>query len=374
VDTGWNIRHHSGGRARLLDRAARLLYERGHVFVGESTPPRRIEARVVGTAVIATLEHTGYRHQVVLKPTELNRSIRDAEVLAGVLESLATSNDRIAKSFPAVLGGDSRAGMLVMAFVQGEGLVARLRRALASGGQTGEDSHSQIRHAARILAAVHGVVADGKPYSGAAVRTNASFVRTFEQTAARFDGVFAAAGFNRPLDLLNRLSSAFFERRGNRTLLIDARPKNAIVRTTGALCFIDLDCAPASPAMGVASFLASLDRLGARYPGRDAQELIAAWKRSFLHAYFASDEPWPEEDLIFFYPWTLLQMFEQHRAEHPWLMPYLRWYYGLRLQRYLGQLQGLSVADITRAPADLFRAHEDEPDATPLPAGVVQAL
>jgi hypothetical protein len=351
------------------------LYERGHAFVGEQAPPRRVTASVLGTAVVATLEHPRYQHRVVLKPTELNRGIRDAQVLADVLDSLANSSDRIAKSFPPVLGGDAQSGMLVMAYVHGEGLVTKVRRSLRAGPDSGEDGHAHFRQAAMILSAVHRVEASTTLFPSSSIRTNASFIGSFEETAARFESTFRTAGFSRPLDLLQRLSPAFFGRQGSRTLLIDARPKNAIVRTSGGLCFIDLDCAPASPAMGVASFLASLDRMGARYPAPSSQQQLAAWKRSFLHAYFAANDPWPEEDLIFFYPWTLLQMFEQHRAGHPWLTPYLHWYYGHRLQRYLDQLQQLSVADIVRSPANLFCMREDEmPTTAPFPADVVGAL
>ena len=103
----------------------------------------------------------------------------------------------------------------------------------------------------------------------------------------------------------------------------------------------------------MASFLAALDRFGGRYPG-GRQERLAAWKRTFLRAYFERSNAATAEDLTFFYAWNLLQMCQQHVGERSRIAPYLRWYYGRHLERYLVQLQRLSAEEIARSPASLF--------------------
>jgi hypothetical protein len=354
---GLDLRQRVGWRAALLKRAGALLLQRGHEFVGEGRPPRHIGARVVGTAVLATLDYGSEdRYHVVLKPTELNRGVRSAGRLGSTLELLSGQDDRIAASFPEVLGGDERTSLLVLGYVPGEQLVSRLRRALQVVGPAVDDNAVYFRQAARVLAAVHRVPASTAGLPGESVRNSASFMGSFERTAARFASVFQAADLAEPAQLLARLPPGFFSRVGDRTSLIDARPKNSIVPPVGPLCFIDLDCAPGSPAMGVAAFLASLDRMGARHPSPAAQSRLAGWKRAFVDEYFACDHVWPAEDLMFFYPWTVLQMFEQHRADHPWLTPYLQWYYGTRLEQFLAHVKRLSNAQLAHSPAMLFRS------------------
>src|SRR5262249_22627532 len=138
--------------------------------------------------------------------------------------------------------------------------------------------------AAALLADVHRLPA-AEVLPSMPVRNQRSFVPRFLDLAASFAATFRRAGFPRPEQLLERLSSGVFHRLGDRVLLVDARPKNLLVRPEGGLCFFDLDCQAAPPGIGLGAFVAAIDRFGSRYPGESAQARLAAWKRTFVRAY-----------------------------------------------------------------------------------------
>lgn len=339
-------------RRKWLPLVTAFLKERGHEVVGQARSATRIDVRIRSSAFIARLQFADVSRQLVVKPIEFNQELRDANELRRVLARLAASSPQIADALPTVLASDEDRQLLILEWIEGDPLDTVLRRALWRRSVAKDHLHV-LRHAARILAGVHGSMAHDVLLRRA-FRANGSFVPGFEQQATAFASAFRRTGYDGPDRLLARLSPGFFSRVGDRVALIDARPKNLIVRVGGGLAFIDLDCAPMAPALGVALFLVAIDRLGVRHPYDGAQRRLTQWKQTFVESYREWSGSTFGEDLTFFYPWTLLQMFEQHRRHRPALTSYLRWYYGRRLTSFLASLTRLSPADVASRPGDLF--------------------
>ena len=217
-------------------------------------------------------------------------------------------------------------------------------------------AHTALRQAAECLAAVHQVPAESL-LPGRPTRDYQSFATAFRSHALNLLPAFRRAGFDGPGELLELQSSGFFTRVGDRMSIADARPKNIIVRPAGGVSFIDLDCAPAPPALGVALFLVALDRLASRYPYIGAAP--ARRKSMFVEAYGAAVDSNLAEDLTFFYPWSVVQMLRQHSAQRPAMRPYLTWYYSRALDRFLTALRRVPASRAADMPALLFQGWSD---------------
>ncbi len=340
-------------QSALADVAVELLRHRGHEFVGEPEPVREVDVRMVGTAALATLNYPTRVHKLVVKSTVLNTGIKSPTEGKRVLQRLAASDLDIADYLQPVLGADEPTQSLIMRYVDGEPLSHRLLRELQGSVALSEATHDALRQCAAVLAALHRLQASDV-LTSPHIRENASFVGTFEAGWSHFSSTSRRSGFANASALLDRLTPDFCARRGDHMLLIDAQPKNVIVRPSGRVCFIDLNFSAAPAAMGVAQFLGALDRRGSRFPDKVNQKRISLWQRTFVEAYCARGDAKISQDLIFFYPWAVMQVFDQHRRLWPRFTPYLRWYYGRRLAAFLSALRDLSPDVVKRSPAELF--------------------
>jgi Phosphotransferase enzyme family len=340
------------GLDALAEEARRFLTERADELIAGSQPICSVEVRSEGTALVGTIHAQIRRRCVVLKPTWLNTHVRDAHLLSSALRTMALADPRIADALPRVLGVTAAGRVIALEYVDGERLVTRFRRDLASYGEPPSTTVAVLEQAGRVLAAVHRLAATDV-IGDSPVRRHASFVGPFLDRARRFASSFRRAGVT-PESLVARLPADFAERSGDRLVLVDARPKNLIVRPDGGIAFIDLDCTALPAAYGVGTFLAAIDRSSSRYTSRRQQRHVAIWKRAFVTGYFTEPAATVAEDLMFFYPFVLMQMHAQHTATHAWLAPYFQWYYGRRLEWFLSALHRLPAADITARPAALF--------------------
>ena len=341
--------------AAVLAQVKAFLAERGAAFFGEGRQPDTVEVQVLSTAVVARLRFDNRFHRVVVKPVALNGNIRTARELRHILDHLRKASPLVEDGLAPVLGVADEHEFLVMRYVEGERLETKMRRQLDRADLQSHELNDVIAQAARAKADIHTVRASAV-LSDPRFRSHATFVESFDRKGSEFRSAFQAAGWKGPHDLLQGLSSDFFKRVGDRVALIDARPKNLIVRSTGGITFIDLDCSAAPPAMAVALFLAANDRLGTRHPAASAQRRLTEWGRVFVDAYTGHTSDAIGEDLTFFYPWAVLHMYEQHRRNWPWLASYLHWYYGRSLGRFLKALAQLGPVTSARVPAKLFES------------------
>lgn len=114
---------------------------------------------------------------------------------------------------------------------------------------------------------------------------------------------------------------------------------------------MDLDYCLGNPALGLAQFLIGLGGLDMSCPWRRRQRHVRRCQRMFLHAYLRKADPAVGEDLLFFYPLKLCEVWERHVQARPAFRTYLTWHYGDRLRRFL---TAMSTPHAYRDVADLF--------------------
>ena len=329
------------------------LLEYGHRLVGQPAPPFQVDARSVGTAILARLRFQSGDHDVVLKSAANNAGVGAHELKSIVVKLRAADDGRMRRHLPDVLAIDESAQIIAFSHVHGEGLGTYLGRWLSLFAHGDDHSTPWFTQAAEFLAWLHSL--DAETYlPGRQSRSYGSFKNSFDGLTKDFSRVFRIHGFDTPASLFDRLEPGFFDRIGNQVALGDARPKNCIIRPDDTLCFIDLDWSVAPAPVGVGVFLVALDRKASTHPHDAARRRVAAWQRSFIEVYARhSDRPVGDE-LTFFYPWALLQMLKQHSATRPAFTPFLRWHYGRALDRFLRRLKLLSPEQVRQAPGELF--------------------
>ncbi len=339
----------------LTLQVRQLLAARGHVFLGQAAPPRAVDVRRNCTAVVASLAFADGRRRLVVKAVAAGDvGLGTPERLYAVHEAVRARSPALAERTPRFLGIDAERRLVVMEYVPGATLLARLRGHLRLFGSPAGPAEPPLRQAAGLLAELHRLPAAD---AGLADRPspNGAFLPDFEASwNALAVRRLLPPRYHDPQRLFDHLPSAFAGRAEGRLLLVDTQPKNMLVDDAGRVYFIDLDYSAGNPAIGLAQFLVGLDRLGLRHPLARPGPQVAAWKRCFLDAYGAQAPPSVAEDLVFFYPWVLLQILRQHAAGHPWLRWYLSAHYGRRLREFLANLDRLPASDVARRPAALF--------------------
>jgi len=327
---------------------------RGHTFFAEANPPRRVAVRPYRTVLLVQADFAGVHRQAVVKPLPASGPGSRAERLVSLHSRICTLSPQFARSVPLILGHDPASRWIALNYVEGTPLLTLLRRGAWFAGWGGGRCEAALGQVGRALAALHRldarVVGLDQP-----ARPNASYLPGFEALwRDPLLGRHLPEGFTAPARLYDRLGASFGARPGRCVLLNDSQPKNVLVSCSGAVRLIDLDFETSNPALGVGHFLASLDRLGARYLPLLPSARVARWKCSFASAYLEQASPTAAADLLFFYPWALLQTFQRHRRHWPRLGRYLAWYYGRQLRRFLMRLERLPAVSDTAAVAQLF--------------------
>jgi hypothetical protein len=117
--------------------------------------------------------------------------------------------------------------------------------------------------------------------------------------------------------------------------------------------FIDMDYLGGSPAVSLAHYLVSLDRIGLRHPFAWHSQQLAAWKQCFLEHY-SQFCPQVVADLLFFYPWAIVKNFHQQVLYRPRTAWYLARYYGSCLRAFLANALQQRAAGQTSPDRQLF--------------------
>ena len=307
----------------------------------------RIERR--GTTYLVSVEGQGVTSRCVVCPRIREDHIQDAGELQRVHGVVRGGSEELARGLPMVLDVEPQQQWVVFEYLAGAPLLEVLKTGLRRGNvQSGLEA---LRQTGCLLAQINGFSA-AKLGLGQPLALHAEYVRQMDLCTAdplvrRWlpeDGCWQAA--------LARVTGEDFEKRyGDRLMLVDCQPKNVLVTEAGDARCIDIDYATGSPALNVAHFLISLDRLGLRHPQARRQRLLAECKAAFVQAYLEVGEPWIGQDLAFFYAWLLMRCIRQHANLHPLLGGYIRRSYGRRLQRLLRGLEtGLPIGDWMAAP------------------------
>jgi hypothetical protein len=325
----------------LKDRDAdrecrRLLLEHGGRLMGEPSPPRRVSLCRRNRARMATLDFGHRVCRVVLKNLRADAHLSTAGELCRVHEHVRRQSQTLAAGTPW-LSDLAIDGWVAWEYIPG--LILQDVLSCEHGRNGGDSDAAQVAlgRTAELLAQVNRLSAAAAGLPGPP-KPNSDYVEGFaklwKDSALRR---YLPAGFQRPEALLERLSDNFRQRQGDRVLVVDTQPKNIVLDCAQAPRFIDIDYANGNAAINIGHFLVSMDRLG--LPRRSSSRArIDRWKRAFVACYLEHGGPAVAEDVAFFYAWTLIRVTSWHVRLRPWLGPYLRRYYGLRLAAFCRRL------------------------------------
>ncbi|MCE9552258.1 MAG: phosphotransferase [Planctomycetes bacterium] len=339
-------------KKEIAQQLKRQLLVHGHTYFGESQPPQSVAIEPNCTAMIGTLAFGGGEKKLVIKGLPTHAHVSNAQELFNIHEGIRARNKRLAANTPRFVGFDEAQNLVFMEFVSGSTLDLVALQSLGSR-TSAQDIPAKFRLAGEVLGTMHQLKADECGFK-ATIRQNRSFLDGFENAWKKQSlSAYLTTEFSDPRHLYEQLSDSFFDRQGESLLPVDSRPKNILVRDSGDLCFIDIDYSCGNPAMGLGLFLAAIDRLGLRSM-RNHSAQISRWKQDLVSGYFQQMPQSALEDLIFFYPWALLAMLQQHAVARPWLAWYLRKHYARPLREFLDNIRRLSRSEIFACPGKLF--------------------
>jgi len=320
----------------------RFLTERGHHFLQQARPAQHVACQANGTAIVATLKFADGMKQVVVKRVAHSAHVPDAELLWRIHHRIRRQHPILAKGTAEFFGFDRTRNLIVMEHVAGYNLGRVLHGALRSRGHEAMDYGRQLGRAAEVLAAFHQLPEGLVQPEHSPPRANRTFLPDFERLwSSPTIQWLLPRRFRTPERLLEKLPGDFFSRVAHRVVPDDAKPKNVVASATRT-CFVDPDYACGNPAMAVAQFLVGLDRDATALPHWHGRSLIRSWQRTFLRQYLESGPAEVAEELLFFYPWALLKLFEQHVAARPWSGWLFGWSYGVRLREFLDHVDATS--------------------------------
>jgi hypothetical protein len=329
----------------------------GHIIVGQARPPERVDVRRIGTAYLATLRYGAQAIRTIVKPLAPDSWLHDPTLLYHVHYRLQNADPLLSRVLNNMVAPVAERGWVIVEYVAGLSLREVLGRALRFPVLHNTQPSILLAQTARALAALNQIDAV-QARLPLAPQANVSYVEKLEEC-------WADPCIQPYLPQLWRagppagiVGSSFRGRGriGDRVILIDCQPKNILIPCRGEVRFIDQDYGVGNPALGLAFFLVTLDRLGLRHPLPWQRARIAAWKAVFLESYFQNADPWIAEDLPFFYAWTLARQLRRHVLGPRWgrwlFRPYIRWSYGRHLREFLsayhpgpvGLCQGVGAA------------------------------
>jgi serine/threonine protein kinase len=341
-------------RAAMTRRVARLLSERGHLWLAEDEPPHSVKVRALGSVLVASLAFSHGSRAVVIKPMAPDASITGPGELHAVHERVRMQGEGLERSLPVFYGADPDRRWILMEYVPGATLLATLTGAMRSPDRGGAACTRLIAETARSLGALHRLGAADVGVT-VAPRANRSYLADFEAawTSPSVRRHLPPA-FRDPGWLFDRLPASFFRRRDDRLLMCDVQPKNILVTGPGTPVFIDIDYGSGNPAIDLGQFLCGLDRLQFRHPFALPPALASAWKASFLDAYARQTDRESLGDIAFFYPYIMVISLQAHSARRFWFRPYLQRAYGRALQEFLANLRDIPVGWARHGSAALF--------------------
>ena len=238
------------------------------------------------------------------------------------------------------LGVDPDRSLLFLGFVEGRPLSVAMRRTLSLASVSGPVSQS-VRQVGQYLQSLHTLDPAALGITPR-LRPNRVFVERFEEIFS--DPViqrWLPSSYRATDQILGRVSDGFLDRSQERFSLVDFQPKNVLVDPDGNAHVIDINYFLGHPAINLAVFLVNIAMIGLYRPTPRVRSRLAAWQRIFLDGYMRVDPNtprWVANDLVFFYPFIILDLFWWHLRRRPQFKLYLGWFYGRLLRDFLVEL------------------------------------
>ncbi len=332
----------------------RFAQEQGSYFFQEPTAPKSIDVKRRERVSFVTLRYPGGDRKLVLKNvTDNTESKRPSQILQ-VHQLIASENPELAAYFPKITGIDETLGWIAMEYIPGGTLEALLKRELLVGTRASGEIERYLADIARIFRET------GKLNLGETHFSSLKWPNT--KIVAAYDTIFTDSALRRYLpknvdgvkEIFTQFGSDVFSRVYRSLVIVDCQPKNILVQDSGHLRLMDPDYSVANPALAVAHFLASLDRIGVTHLTKASQSKIAYWKSRLVAAYQAGADSVFAKELLFLYPWVLVRVCRWHVASRRWFGPYLRWYYGSLLRGFLTRMADTPKDRLLESPGEVF--------------------
>ncbi len=351
---------------RTARQVSRFFLAEGGRLWGDDGPVRSVALRRCHSALLVKLDCDGIDRQAVVKTVGADAHLPTADCLLAVHRRVRQLDASLAQSTPwlrrAWAGGD----WIVSEFIAGPTLEDLLRQSLRDGH--GGPCDLALQRTAGILAALTRIPAAqvGLPAEPA---PNAAYLKDFPSLWARSPlRRFLSGRFQSPDALPALMGDAFAARKWDRLLMVDSQPKNIIVAEEEAFrpYFIDIDYTCGSPAMALAHFLVSMDRLAMPRPSQRADS-IRRWQRLLVEAFGREADPTAVDEVVFFYPWLLTRVAALHARTRPWLKSLLLYPYGRQLARFCDRCCDFSPRGDPRAVGELFSPLDPQATTPPQP-------
>lgn len=350
---------------RLARRAETALRTLGPDLPGHDSlggPVRMVRWHRLKTVLVAELCFARGRRRVIVKPFVPGPSA-STEDLAKVHERLRQLGPALALSLPWIRPGGP--DWIIQEYLPGCSLHHHLLQALRGRGDKAA-CRTALQDTATLMEQIHRVNG-GDLDLHRPPQPNAQYIEGLQRPWERLLG---RAG--RRVDVAALAAAAgvdFAHRTGKAVMIQDSQPKNIILADQGRPCCIDIDYLVGNPAMALAHFLVSLDRLALLHSAAARQ--VEQWQALFVQAYGQAGAAQNVlRDLVFFYPWVFIRQALLHAQARPLLAPLLRRQYRRRLQRYLATVETCGHAVAAEDVCSLFATNtgDSAPAAAPEPS------
>ncbi len=332
----------------------RFIAENGQRLLKESGPPHSVQVTRQGRVWRIVLEFEGRERNLVVKDIGGNTFIKTPEQLWKLQSYVRSRTPRLTESFPEILDVIPDRRWIVMEYVSGlvfEDLLCGILRGNKKGREAVKVYLSQVMDVFLTMKTLSVPSSDLVFLS----ESNDNFL-TYYKTLFQIGWIRRRLPF--PFDTYEKFSVGF-----DRQLVIqpfhhlvpaDCQPKNIIISQTGNPRLIDPDFARSNTFLGMAFFLASLDRIGSRYPLPKTQAILSQWKRIWMASLWEKAGSSFVDEMSFYYPFALLRTAQMHLLIQRWFAPYLHWYYGRCLRSFLERLKTIRVRDSHESALELF--------------------
>jgi len=300
-------------------------------FVGKY---ERAVLREHESVVIAEFINADKIQRYVFKEAGKRWKIQDPATLCYINNRLRDLSPALEQAMPGleVFGPAER--WLAMEYVEG----STLDSFIVSSRSMPDKVTDVFHRLGKIVAELHSVSA-GTVGLSESEKNNSVYKQTFEDGWGKYIlKPFLPSGQKHTEDFYKYINKDVWKRQPSRVLMVDFQPKNVLVGDDGSISLIDPDFSVGNPAMATGFFLNGLNQLAFSHRNWVSREMIARCQRAFLKSYLETMDSWLSDDLVLFYPWTIVEASKMHALRSRFPAPILKLFYSYFLRRYLGRL------------------------------------
>ena len=302
------------------------------------------------TVVITDFINTDRVQRCVIKEAGKRWKVRDSATLCSINSRLRDLSPALKHALPCIEVFGPTESWLAMEYVDGCTLDSFI-----TASRSSPDRISDVFYRlGKIVAELHSISAIhvGLPESE---KCNSLYKQSFEESWPEYMlKPFLPSGQKHTDNLYKYINNEVWTRQPGRVLMIDFQPKNILVRDNGDISLIDPDFSSGNPALAIGFFLNALNQLSFSHRNWASFEIISRCQQAFLKSYLEKMGSWLADDLLFFYPWTIVETSKMHAMRSRFPTPILKLFYSYFLRRFLRRLNQAATRTDTTHDLSLF--------------------